>query len=81
MASTRYLIGDGHTAADYARTAALPEKPEGAAVAVALEAHFPDRLVCHGALVLETDRPATIGLGDTFIGGFIAALVPVGASA
>jgi len=81
MASTRYLIGDGHTAADYARTAALPEKPEGAAVAVALEARFPGRLVCRGALVLETDQPATIGLGDTFIGGFIAALVPVGVSA
>ncbi|KRE30585.1 ADP-dependent glucokinase/phosphofructokinase [Agromyces sp. Soil535] len=81
MASTRYLIGDGHTAADYARTAALPEKPEGAAVAGALEARFPGRLVCRGALVLETDQPATIGLGDTFIGGFIAALVPVGVSA
>lgn len=76
MASTRYLIGDGHTAADYARTAALPEKPEGAAVAAELEARFAGRLVCRAALALETDRPATIGLGDTFIGGFIAALTP-----
>jgi ADP-dependent phosphofructokinase/glucokinase len=74
MASTRYLVGDGHTAADYARTAALPEKPEGALVAAALEARFAGRLVCRAALVLETDRPSTIGLGDTFIGGFIAAL-------
>ena len=74
MASTRYLIGDGHTAADYARTAALPEKPEGAAVAAELEERFAGRLVCRAALVLETERPSTIGLGDTFIGGFIAAL-------
>jgi ADP-dependent phosphofructokinase/glucokinase len=76
MASTRYLVGDGHTAADYARTAALPEKPEGALVAAALEERFRGRLVCRAALVLETDRPSTIGLGDTFIGGFIAALAP-----
>jgi ADP-dependent phosphofructokinase/glucokinase len=79
MASTRYLIGDGHTAADYARTGALPEQPEGAAVAAALEARFAGRLVCRAALVLETDRPSTIGLGDTFIGGFIAALAANGA--
>ncbi|WP_146082509.1 carbohydrate kinase family protein [Rathayibacter sp. AY2B3] len=24
--------------------------------------------------VLETDRPTTIGLGDTFAGGFVSAL-------
>jgi ADP-dependent phosphofructokinase/glucokinase len=81
MASTRYLVGDGHTAADYTRTAALPEKPEGALVAAALEARFADRLVCRAALVLETDRPSTIGLGDTFIGGFIAALALNGGGA
>lgn len=79
MASTRYLIGDGHTAADYARTASLPEKPEGAIVAAALEERFRGRLVCRAALVLETDRPSTIGLGDTFIGGFIAGLTVNGA--
>ena len=79
MASTRYLIGDGHTASDYARTGALPEQPEGAAVAVALETRFAGRLVCRAALMLETDRPSTIGLGDTFIGGFIAALAVNGA--
>lgn len=81
MASTRYLVGDGHTADDYARTATLPEKPEGAFVAAALEARFGGRLVCCAALVLETDRPSTIGLGDTFIGGFIAALAVNGGGA
>jgi ADP-dependent phosphofructokinase/glucokinase len=81
MASTRYLVGDGHTAADYARTAALPEKAEGALVAAALEERFAGRLVCRAALVLETDRPSTIGLGDTFIGGFIAALAMNGGGA
>lgn len=74
MASTRYFVGDGHTAADYERVAGLPEQPAGAAVAAALEARFPGRIVCRAALVLETDHPSTIGLGDTFVGGFIAAL-------
>jgi ADP-dependent phosphofructokinase/glucokinase len=81
MASTRYLVGDGHTAEDYARTATLPEKSAGAAIAAALEARFPGRLVGRPALVLESDTPTTIGLGDTFIGGFIAALAPAGVSA
>ena len=79
MASTRYLVGDGHTADDYARTDRLPEHPAGAAVAAALERRYADRIVCRAALVLETDRPSTIGLGDTFIGGFIAALAVNGA--
>lgn len=81
MASTRYLVGDGHTAADYEHTATLPPKPAGAAVAIELESRYPGRLVCHPALVLDTGRPTTIGLGDTFIGGFIAALAPIGARA
>ncbi|WP_146088011.1 carbohydrate kinase family protein [Rathayibacter sp. AY1B5] len=29
---------------------------------------------CVPGLVLETDRPTTIGLGDTFAGGFVSAL-------
>ena len=81
MASTRYLVGDGQTAGDYARTALLAPKPGGAAVAGDLEARFPGRVVCHPALVLDAERPTTIGLGDTFIGGFIAALAPIGARA
>lgn len=81
MASTRYLVGDGQTAADYDRTATLPAKPAAAALAVELESRFAGRLVCHPALELETQHPTTIGLGDTFIGGFIAALARVGADA
>lgn len=81
MASTRYLVGDGQTAADYARTATLPAKPAGAALAAELESRFAGRLICHPALALETERPTMIGLGDTFIGGFIAALARVGADA
>lgn len=70
MASTRYLVGDGFTADDYAFTALLPRHPGGVAVRDALG---PDITVVPG-LVLDVPSPTTIGLGDTFVGGFIAAL-------
>ncbi|MCI2956260.1 ADP-dependent glucokinase/phosphofructokinase [Agromyces atrinae] len=74
MASTRYLHGDGHDASDYERTAALPTNPDGVRVADALPELVDEPLVCLPGLALATTRPTTIGLGDTFIGGFIAAL-------
>ncbi|QHC63533.1 hypothetical protein GSU69_13170 [Rathayibacter festucae] len=73
MASTRYLLGDGITAADYDRVAQLPAQPGGVAVCAAVAARL--QAVCTPGLVLETDRPTTIGLGDTFAGGFVSALV------
>ncbi|WP_245862485.1 ADP-dependent glucokinase/phosphofructokinase [Sanguibacter antarcticus] len=79
MASTRYVVGDGFTADDYARVATLPVHPGGARVAETLESAGPrggavPALVCVPALVLDVDLPTTVGLGDTFVGGFIAAL-------
>jgi hypothetical protein len=71
MAATRYRLGDGHTAADFAATAGLPRHPGGAAVV----AHVERELSAAGvpAYVADTDTPTTIGLGDTFVGGFLAA--------
>lgn len=74
MASTRFLGGDAFTAADYHAVAGLPADPAGARLAAELEALLPGRVACVPAYVLTTDRPTTIGLGDTFVGGFIAAL-------
>lgn len=74
MASTRYLVGDGQTAADYARTAALPATEAGARVAGEIERLSGGAVHAHPAFVLDTDRPTTIGLGDTFIGGIVAVL-------
>jgi len=34
-----------------------------------------ERVACRGARVLDTATPTTIGLGDTFVGGVVAALV------
>ena len=72
MASTRYLHGDGMTAADYDAIAAHERHPGGSALVASLA----DGSSCVGvaAYVLPTERPVTIGLGDTFVGGFVAAL-------
>ena len=73
MAATRYRVGDGHTARDYAETTALAVHSGGVAFAAAIEARFPGLAVCVPAYDLSTDNPTTIGLGDTFVGGFFAA--------
>ena len=74
MASTRYLFGDGFTAEDYRAVGGYPEHPRGADVATRLRDAAGHRICAVPVLVLELEHPTTIGLGDTFVGGFIAAL-------
>ncbi|WP_342343393.1 ADP-dependent glucokinase/phosphofructokinase [Microbacterium sp. CFBP 8794] len=71
-AATRYRLGDACTAADLDETARLPRHAGGAAVVAALR----ERLGTIGvpAFVVDTAHPTTIGLGDTFVGGFLAAV-------
>lgn len=71
-AATRYRLGDACTAADLDETARLPRHAGGAAVVAALR----ERLGAIGvpAFVVDTAHPTTIGLGDTFVGGFLAAV-------
>ncbi|WP_265521379.1 ADP-dependent glucokinase/phosphofructokinase [Oerskovia flava] len=85
MASTRYVVGDGFDAVDYEAVGRSPVHPLGAAVVDAVRSRLTnrpgttDRSADHEfcgvpAFVLTTPTPTTIGLGDTFVGGFIAAL-------
>ncbi|KTR96437.1 hypothetical protein NS220_02160 [Microbacterium testaceum] len=71
-AATRYRLGDACTAADLDETARFPRHAGGAAVVAAAE----ERLRATGvaAFVVDTAAPTTIGLGDTFVGGFLAAV-------
>ncbi|WP_146076463.1 carbohydrate kinase family protein [Rathayibacter sp. AY1A7] len=71
-AELRDLLGDGFTAADYDLVGGLPPQPGSQAVCAAVESAL--EACCVPGLVLETDRPTTIGLGDTFAGGFVSAL-------
>ena len=75
MAGTRYVLGDDFTAADYAEVGAGPVSAPGARFAAELEGLLGDEVCVVPALDLDVPRPTTIGLGDTFVGGLIAAVV------
>lgn len=72
MASTRYCYGDGFTVEDYEAVGRLAVHEGGVQMAKVLEAG--DSTVAVSAFVLDVPTPTTIGLGDTFVGGFIEAL-------
>lgn len=71
-AATRFRLGDACTAADLDDTARLPRHAGGAAVVDAAEQRLGGTGVA--AFVVDTAHPTTIGLGDTFVGGFLAAV-------
>ncbi|MFF7682115.1 ADP-dependent glucokinase/phosphofructokinase [Microbacterium sp. NPDC007973] len=71
-AATRYRLGDACTAADLDETARLPRHAGGAAVVAKAERVL--SAVGVAAFVVDTPHPTTIGLGDTFVGGFLAAV-------
>lgn len=74
MAGTRFRVGDGLTAAEYERTSRMPRQPAAVEFGAALEARLPGRVSVVPAYALDVAAPTTIGLGDSFVGGFIAAL-------
>lgn len=75
MASTRYRLGDGFTADDYAATAAMPPGALGEEVAAEVARLLgPDATVVPALDLSAVATPTTIGLGDAFVGGFLAAL-------
>ncbi|CAD6008131.1 ADP-dependent glucokinase/phosphofructokinase [Agreia sp. COWG] len=74
MASTRYVRGDGFTRRNYEQTGLLPTNPLGADFAAGMAMRFGAAAACVPAFLLTVERPTTIGLGDTFVGGFIAAI-------
>lgn len=75
MAATRYRAGDDFTTSDFEDTASLSRDRDGVAVVDAVLARDPAGAVGVAAYDLRhIVRPTTIGLGDSFVGGFLAAL-------
>lgn len=72
VAATRYRLGDGFSAAEAAATAGMARHPGGAELVAAVELAVPDA-VGVPAFSLDVASPTTIGLGDSFVGGFLAA--------
>ncbi len=75
MASTRFAHGDDFTPADHARIAAGPVNPAGARFADEIGARLEGAVHCVPAFLLDVAQPTTIGLGDSFVGGMVAALI------
>lgn len=74
LAGTRYAHGDAVTADHLAEAAGWPPQPEGVAFATAVEALGGSDVSCVPAYRVPTATPTTIGLGDAFAGGVVAAL-------
>jgi sugar/nucleoside kinase (ribokinase family) len=72
MAATRYAHGDDFTDADVRALRRRPRRPPG--FADALRAEMGDTVRCVPGFALEIENPTTVGLGDTFVGGFLAAV-------
>ncbi len=74
MATTRYVYGDAFTVENFASTKALPRNIGALSIASVVN----DRLGQTGLLVpafeVECASPTTIGLGDSFVGGFLLEL-------
>lgn len=73
LAGVRYRNGDDFTTDDLAAVRALPVRPDGQQFAEQLTAVMGASVCCVPTRLIETDTPTTIGLGDTFVGGFLAA--------
>ncbi|MDR2631612.1 MAG: ADP-dependent glucokinase/phosphofructokinase [Spirochaetaceae bacterium] len=75
MATTRFRFGDNFTAGDYAATGALPPEEQGVTFASEIHALLGDRVFCVPSFQVLEKNVTTIGLGDTFVGGFLPALL------
>lgn len=74
MAATRYCHGDDFTDEDVQRLRRQPRRPESVSLAAALRRSMGDRVRCIPGFALDVEDPTTVGLGDTFVGGFLAEL-------
>ncbi|GGV62090.1 ADP-dependent glucokinase/phosphofructokinase [Microbacterium maritypicum] len=79
VSATRFRLGDVFAPDDLDATARLPRHDGGARVVAGVRARHPDATGV-AAVVVDTDTPTTIGLGDSFVGGFLAPLAPVRAA-
>jgi ADP-dependent phosphofructokinase/glucokinase len=74
MAATRYVHGDDFRAEDVERLRGRPRRPESVAFATELRTRMGEIVECVPGYALDVVNPTTVGLGDTFVGGFLAEL-------
>lgn len=76
MATTRYYRGDELTLDDYRTIESTPANKAGSEFAAAIQARLGSRVACVPVVHVEQAGATTVGLGDAFVGGFLAALAP-----
>lgn len=74
MAGARYLHGDEFTKTEYLEVSRHLQRQDGHTFARAIEALLPGAVSCVPSYHLSSAATTTVGLGDSFVGGFIAAL-------
>jgi ADP-dependent phosphofructokinase/glucokinase len=78
IASTRYSHGDEYTSQDYELMRNGPRRTEAVEFAAALDSRMGGLVRCLPAFDLDVATPTTVGLGDAFVGGFLAAVSQAG---
>ncbi|MEM6431334.1 MAG: PfkB family carbohydrate kinase [Deinococcota bacterium] len=72
MATARFCFGDGFTQKDCTWVETLSPNADGAAVSTALASLLGENIIVLPVADVAPPTPTTIGLGDAFVGGFIA---------
>lgn len=76
MATTRFRFGDDLTVENYIETEGLCQEAAGAVFAHELKKLLEDKVCCIPSVQVKEKKVTTIGLGDSFVGGFLPALLP-----
>ena len=74
MATTRFQYGDDFSAAQYSSTASAPAEEKGLRFSLEISAQLGPYVCCLPSVQADDASPTTIGLGDAFVGGFLAAM-------
>jgi ADP-dependent phosphofructokinase/glucokinase len=74
IASTRYSYGDEYSDQHYELMRSRARRAEALEFAAALQGRMGGLVRCLPGFHLDVAEPTTIGLGDTFVGGFLAAV-------
>lgn len=75
MATTRYRFGDDFSVENYKEIEGLRPNKEGIEFASRIEKLLGDKICCAPVVHVEERNATTIGLGDSFVGGFLPALL------
>ena len=75
MATTRFRFGDDFSHSDYLETEGLPTDMEKTKFAATLSKLAGEKVYCLPSFQVKEINVTNVGLGDSFVGGFLSALV------